>query len=289
MLAYLRLVSNHDDDNALLRVVNVPRREIGPGTLETLGKFAQELQCSLFAAAKSEHLKGILSTRRWNFLNQFCTFIEAIPELIETQGLENSLQHMLHQMDYQAWLMETSASEKTAEFRWRNVQDLMGWIVNMQTDSEGQPQELAVIVNKMMLRDRLERQEEEEETDEVQLMTLHSAKGLEFNQVYLVGMEEELLPHKSSIEEDQIDEERRLAYVGITRAKKKLTFSMAKNRKRYGEWYQCQPSRFIEEMPEEDLVWEGAHSLPITEEQRQEKNKAQIANLRLMLKNKKKD
>ncbi len=287
ILSYLRLVSNHDDDNAFLRIVNVPRREIGPGTLESLGKFAGDQQISLFQAAKNINLSGVLSPRRINLLSKFCEFIEFIPELIETQGLEKSLQHLLKQIDYQTWLTETSASQKTAEFRWRNVQDLVSWINKMQTDDEGQTQDLATIVSKLMLRDLMDRQEQDEQTDEVQLMTLHSAKGLEFNQVYLIGMEEELLPHKNSIEEENIDEERRLAYVGITRAKKNLTLTLAKNRKRYGEWYSCQPSRFLDEMPQSDLNWEGSRSKPLTEQQQKQKNKAQIANLRLMLKNNK--
>ncbi len=283
IMSYLRLISNHDDDNAFLRVVNVPRREIGPGTLETLGKFASEHQLSLFSAAQSEHLTGLLSPRRIRLLNIFVSYIESLPKLIEEQGMEKSLQSLLHATDYQAWLIETSASEKTAEFRWRNVQDLTGWINKMQVDDDGQIQDLATIVNKLMLRDILDRHQEEDEENEVQLMTLHSAKGLEFPRVYLVGMEEELLPHKSSIEEDQIEEERRLAYVGITRAKEVLTMTMARNRKRYGEWYMGESSRFLDEMPQEDLVWEGSRAEPLSETDQQQKNKAQIANLRRML------
>jgi ATP-dependent DNA helicase Rep len=106
----------------------------------------------------------------------------------------------------------------------------------------------------------MERQEEEEETDKVQLMTLHASKGLEYPHVYIMGMEEELLPHRNSIDDDNIEEERRLMYVGITRAKRVLTLTYAAKRKQYGEIFNTTPSRFLEELPQEDLVWQGVKS-----------------------------
>ena len=120
-----------------------------------------------------------------------------------------------------------------------------------------------------MLRDMLDRNEKEEDSNEVQLMTLHAAKGLEFHHVYLVGMEEEFLPHKSSIETDDIEEERRLAYVGITRAQKTLTFTLCKKRSKYGEVVSCEPSRFLDELPEEDLDWDIKRK-PLSEEEQKQ-------------------
>ena len=128
----------------------------------------------------------------------------------------------------------------------------------------------------------LERNEEDDNDNMVQLMTLHASKGLEFPHVFLVGMEEELLPHTTSIEEDNIEEERRLAYVGITRAQQTLTMIYARQRKRYGEMQVMEPSRFLLELPQEDLVWEEDQQ-PATEEERQEKGRRNLAKIRGML------
>ena len=113
-------------------------------------------------------------------------------------------------------------------------------------------------INRLLLRDLLEQQQEEEASqDRVQLMTMHAAKGLEFPHVYIIGMEENLLPHRVSVEEDNIEEERRLAYVGITRARETLTMTHALKRRQYGEMVSCEPSRFLSELPPDDLMWEG--------------------------------
>jgi len=126
-------------------------------------------------------------------------------------------------------------------------------------------------VARLILLDLMERQEEEDDSDKVQMMTLHASKGLEFPHVFLMGAEEELLPHRNSIETDNIEEERRLAYVGITRARKTLTITLAKQRKQYGEVVDCMPSRFLDEIPQSDLEIEGL------EESRQKDNRARGA------------
>ena len=138
--------------------------------------------------------------------------------------------------------------------------------------------DLAQVINQLLIRDM---QKQEEAQDAVQLMTLHSAKGLEFSQVYIVGMEEDLLPHRSSIEEDSVEEERRLCYVGITRARHNLTMTLAKRRKRFGESGPTQPSRFLEELPNQEIDWPDALE-ELTEEQQQDKNafyREQLASL----------
>jgi ATP-dependent DNA helicase Rep len=143
-----------------------------------------------------------------------------------------------------------------------NVEILLGSIESslQKAREEEDDATLETAINKLILRDLLEQQDEAEETNKVQLMTLHSAKGLEFPVVFIMGMEEELLPHRNSIDSDSIEEERRLAYVGITRARQLLTFTLARQRKQYGEQLQTTPSRFLDELPQELLEWEGRPS-----------------------------
>ena len=141
---------------------------------------------------------------------------------------------------------------------------------------------LSAIVNRISLLDRLDRDDDDASNDCVRLMTLHAAKGLEFPHVFMVGMEENLLPHRTSIEEGSLEEERRLAYVGITRAQKTLTLTYARKRKRAGEWQNCEPSRFLSELPVEDIKWEkpGATVDPA---ERAERGQAHLTNLRGLL------
>ncbi len=134
----------------------------------------------------------------------------------------------------------------------------------------------------LSLMDMLDRENDDDTSGKVRLMTLHAAKGLEFRSVYLVGMEEELLPHRNNSEGSGLEEERRLAYVGITRARDQLCLTYAMSRTRYGERMECVPSRFLEELPEELLDWEGRGE-PATQDERRTLNRNAIANLRGLL------
>ena len=145
-----------------------------------------------------------------------------------------------------------------------------------------EPMTLTQVVTRFTLRDMMERGESEEELDQVQLMTLHASKGLEFPYVFMVGMEEGFLPHQSSIDEDNIDEERRLAYVGITRAQKELIFTLCKERRQYGELVRPEPSRFLLELPQDDVIWEQERKV-VSAEERMQKGQASIANIRAMM------
>ena len=137
------------------------------------------------------------------------------------------------------------------------------------------------MINKLILIDILE-QSDDSDADTLQLMTLHGSKGLEFPHVYLVGMEEELLPHRVSIDEEQIEEERRLAYVGITRAQKTLCLTLARQRRRGGEMQNCLPSRFLEELPQDSLEWFGK-SGERNEEKSKELARSHLAGLKNLL------
>jgi ATP-dependent DNA helicase Rep len=168
---------------------------------------------------------------------------------------------MITDIDYESWLHQNSASTKAAEKRMENVyylvESLQKTLDKTADDDEGEEARIEDAIAKLVLRDLLERQEEEEVTDQVQLMTLHASKGLEFPHVFMVGMEEELLPHRNSIEDNNIEEERRLTYVGITRAQRTLTMTLAATRKQFGEMSETTPSRFLDELPREDVEWEN--------------------------------
>jgi len=193
------------------------------------------------------------------------------------------LRDFIKAMGYEEWLYEQSTSPKAAEMGMANVSTLFAWVDNMlKGDDLEPPMTLPEIVNRLILRDMMERGEDDVEADQVQLMTLHASKGLEFPYVFMVGMEEGMLPHKSSIEEDNIDEERRLAYVGITRAQKELVFSIARERRQFGEVIQPEPSRFLYELPQDDVEWEFQKKKASPEE-RKEKGAKGIANLRDLL------
>ena len=283
IMAYLRLLVNQDDDNALLRVINTPTRGIGRVSLEKLGNLANHNRTSMFEAAFDPNLQDVLSGKALVSVEQFSRWIvELSDRAVRGDGIA-TIREMIKAMGYEEWLYESSTSPKAAEMGMANISTLFGWISDMLEGSElDPPMTLQEVVNRLILRDMMERGEDTEETDQVQLMTLHSSKGLEFPYVFMVGMEEGLLPHQSSIDEDNIDEERRLAYVGITRAQKVLFMTLVKERRQYGEVINPEPSRFLHELPQDDLVWE--HKKPkVSAQERQQKSQVGIANLRNMM------
>ncbi len=283
IMAYLRLLVNHDDDNAFLRVVNVPRREIGPASLEKLGTYANMRNISLFAASFELGLEQTLAGRGLNSVRGFTRWLVELKDLAERGNPVEAVRDMVREVNYEDWLYETSPSPKAAEMRMKNVSELFKWVTGwLEGDDLEEPMTLPQVVNRLMLRDMMERNEGEDEADQVQLMTLHASKGLEFPYVFMVGMEEGFLPHQVSIDEDNIEEERRLAYVGITRAQQELTFTLCKERRQYGESTRPEPSRFLDELPQDDIDWERGKR-ETNKEERQEKGKVGIANLRALL------
>jgi len=171
-----------------------------------------------------------------------------------------------------------------AERKMQNVWSLVDSIKGMidKAEEEGEEADLKAVINKLVLMDILDQQEQEDNSDRVQLMTLHASKGLEYPHVFLIGVNEELLPHATSIEEDTIEEERRLFYVGITRAQRTLSMTLGQERRQYGEKIDCSPSRFLDELPQEDLRWEGrGENKP--QEEKDAVAHAHLSNIRGML------
>ncbi len=286
MMAYLRLVVNQDDDAAFLRIVNTPKREIGTATLEKLGSLAQEKHVSLFEAIFDFELIQRVTPKAYDALQKFARWIVELNDEIQRSEPECALRSMLASLHYEEYLYEYATSPKAAEMQSKNVATLFDWVADMlKGDEFNEPMNLNQIVTRLTLRDMLERGEEEDDSDQVQLMTLHASKGLEFPHVFLIGMEEGILPHQTSIDEDNVEEERRLAYVGITRAQQNLWFSLCKERRQFGELIRPEPSRFLLELPENDLQWERDKP-PLSAEQQQAKTQSHIANLRAILRGK---
>ncbi len=259
LMAYLRLLINPVDDGAMLRVINTPRRGIGAQTLETLATYAQSRDTGLLAACSEMGLTSLLEGKALHKVQQFGRWMEDRQRALQHEPVA-AIKQLLSDIDYEDWLLQNSSSTATAERRWANVQFLIS-AIEKDVKAAGDAAEIEKIIAKLVLRDLLDRQENEEDFDRIQLLTLHAAKGLEFKHVYIIGFEEELLPHRNSVEPAAIEEERRLAYVGMTRAQQTLTLSYAARRKKYGEVVACEPSRFLEELPQQFIVWPAKTAL----------------------------
>ena len=259
IMAYLRLLINPSDDAAFLRVVNTPRREIGPSTIEKLSEYATMRGISMLSATTEMGLEQQLTPKAVDRLRRFGNWLERITRNAYTDDPIAAIKEMIEDIDYEGYLHQDSGTPHQAERRMKNVYFLVDQIQKMIDKAEEIGDECTIedAVGKLILRDMLEQQEQEDENDQVQLMTLHASKGLEFPHVYIMGMEEELMPHRNSIEADTIEEERRLMYVGITRAKRTLTLTYAGKRRQFGEAMDTTHSRFLDELPPDDIIWEG--------------------------------
>ena len=281
IMAYLRLIINQNDDNAFLRIVNVPRRKIGTSTLEALGSYATEREISLYSACEEMGLAQRLPESAITRLREFTQWLDGMRRRCYEDDAIAAVKQLCNDIDYLDWLIQNSSSVAVAERRMNNVHTLIASLEQNLNDEE-RDESFEEAISRLVLRDLMERQADEEESaDQVQLMTLHAAKGLEFPHVFMIGMEEGLLPHQNSIDDDMVEEERRLCYVGITRAQRTLTMTYCAKRKSFGEFTSCDPSRFLAELPQDDVEWEGrADADPA---QNQKRGGETLASLRDML------
>ena len=273
LIAYLRLLMNEDDDLAFIRAITTPRRGIGAGTLEALGSYAGRRHVSLFAATFEEGAAQALNARQLEQVQEFGNFINRLQYRATREPASRLLEDLLAAIRYEAWLFE-HLDPREAESKWNNVRDFVGWL-GRKGDEDGK--NLIELTQTIALISMLDKNDSE--FDGVQLATLHASKGLEFKHVFLVGVEEGLLPHQSSIDEDKIEEERRLMYVGITRAQRSLNITWCERRKAGKEARTCEPSRFIEEMGGDVKVNDRKSNVPVSKEE----GRARIANLMAML------
>ncbi len=281
IMAYLRLLVNPADDTALLRIINTPRRGIGSTTLEKVTNLAAQHKTSLLETLFSDALASLVNTKQHNALKQFAERMVSLGDDAQRGDAVAAINTLLEEIGYQRWL-SASGDESAAERRWENVQGLIDWIEALAQspveDGETDSNSLSAIISQVMLSDILDKQKQDADNNEVNLMTLHASKGLEFKHVFIVGVEEEILPHRVSVAEDAIEEERRLFYVGITRAMQTLTLSHCKVRKRFGETVSCDPSRFLEELPADEVQWQD--QVEVSEAEKQQTGKSHLAMIR---------
>jgi ATP-dependent DNA helicase Rep len=251
VLAYLRLVANPDDDAAFLRVVNVPRREIGATTLEKLGELAQSKHLSMLHAAHSPAALQQLAARPAAALAGFINLIEVLTQAARHAKAAELVDETLKRTRYAEHLAHATKNPVLQERRLDNVRELVGWFRAMDA-GKARAGDLAAQLALLNHADR------DDGGDAVRMMTLHAAKGLEFRCVHIVGCEDGTLPHEGAIDEGRLDEERRLLYVGITRAKELLHLSYSTQGRRYGQVFKQKPSRFLDELPAAELRRDGA-------------------------------
>ncbi|MDO7215769.1 DNA helicase Rep [Acinetobacter nosocomialis] len=286
VMSYLRLIINPEDDSAFLRIINTPKRAIGPVTLEKLGLFAQENNLSLLGASSDQRLSMVLPKKAETQLHEFADFIATFTrELLEDDEPVPKVRQMMNEAGYIDYIREQSATPAQEKSKLDNIENLFTSIQNLINRAEDVDEKnIESVIRKLVLLDLLEQQQEEEDTDKVNLLTLHAAKGLEFPYVYIMGLEEELLPHKNSIAAETIEEERRLMYVGITRARQGLTLTLAEQRKNGGQMKQMTPSRFLDELPQDELEWLGRKKKIAANVDPKEQAQQYLANLKALLK-----
>ena len=285
LISYLRLIANEDDDPAFIRAATTPKKGIGNTTLERLGEFASSHKKSLFAAAFEGDFQRDIGNKQLEDLLNFCQFITKLQARAVRDPAGEVLNDLLTTIQYEAFLYDAE-EPRAADSKWKNVMDFVGWLTKKGEGStdfglEADQKNLLELTQMVSLMSMLEGRDEGE-VDAVKLSTLHASKGLEFGHVFLIGVEEGILPHQVSIDAEQIEEERRLMYVGITRAQKSLNISWCKKRKRAGEIQMCEPSRFIAELPKDDLRHFGNPFNKDSETSR-DFGKSKMANIRAML------
>lgn len=268
-LAYVKIMINPHDDISLLRIANVPARGLSDATLERLLASSQEHHCTVFSAMKKNEVLAGFNTRTQEAIGEFLNLLHDFQLRLHSVG-SSSLSSWAEQlMDHTGYYQELRRSEKqaeTAENRIRNLKDLIATLD--RAEPEASPTERVQSFLEELALDREREDEDASHGDAVTLITMHSCKGLEFPRVHIVGLEDGLLPHSRSKLEGTLDEERRLFYVALTRARDHLRLSYCESRRKYGQLTPCYPSPFIYELPPDLIESDDEQSRrPVTPEQ----------------------
>ncbi|WP_216797506.1 UvrD-helicase domain-containing protein [Candidatus Vallotia tarda] len=306
--AYLRLIANHDNDPAFIRAITTPRRGVGNTTLQILGSFASQAKVSLFEAVYMGGVETRISQRQIEPMRVFCDFIQRIAAQAITDSATSLLDYLMESIQYEQHLYNT-LDNRHAQIKWVNVLEFIKWLKKRGTKPELNAIKLNITVSKAdrsgvnnandneqykYISDNSDKLADsgknlleliqivalmsvldgkDENPDAIRLSTIHASKGLEYSHVFLVGVEEGILPHYGStddklIKPTQIEEERRLMYVAITRARRSLHLNYCKKRKRAKVTSVCQPSRFIKEMHLDNALPSMPDEIPITPKER---------------------
>ncbi|MDR2872787.1 MAG: UvrD-helicase domain-containing protein [Xanthomonadaceae bacterium] len=273
-LSWLRLLSNPDDDAAFLRAVQSPKREVGATSLAKLAELAHQVHLPLSRTAESIGALKQLPSRAANGLNEFNTILHALRQQAATLPAGELVRRLSERSGLLAMLRAQSKDQAGFERRRANLEELAEWF-------ESGPNGSAVgdLAAQLAL---LSRNDKDDGGNQVRLMSLHAAKGLEFRYVFIAGCEDGTLPHEAALEEGSLEEERRLLYVGITRTKEALWLSYSRETRRFRELIRLQPSRFLDELPAAELQRDGAD--PVADvERRKERANASFAAIQALL------
>lgn len=250
LLAYLRLIANNDDDLSLARIINEPKRNIGASTFEKIATYAIENDLSIFKALYEVSSIG-LTPRAMNALENFRNLIEGFSKMQDYLSVTELVEEVIEKSGYRAMLEKENTIE--SQSRLENLEEFLSVTKAFEERSEDKSL-VAFLTDLALIADIDSLDEENNSNESIVLMTMHSAKGLEFPVVFIIGMEENIFPHSRSIGvKEELEEERRLAYVGITRAEERLYLTCASFRTLFGRPNSNPPSRFIDEISEDIL------------------------------------
>lgn len=255
IISYLRVITNHDDDINLLRIINVPRRGIGRAAIQVINEEAEKLGSTLWTAIQSlvQTEDSAASENLKEDLQDFVNLIESNRQkLLSGRGLSKKVREMVEEINYKDYLItEYSKSEKAVRFKLKNIELLLEMMERWEIDPDNTNPSLFNYLNRITLMSR-DNGDDENDKGKVNLMTIHASKGLEFPVVFIAGAEEGLIPHQRSVDENSgnVEEERRLFYVAITRAREKLIISSCQKRRKMQAIIECEPSRFLDEIPQ---------------------------------------
>lgn len=255
IISYLRVIANHDDDINLLRIINVPRRGIGRAAIQVINDEAEKLGSTLWTAIQSlvQTEESGASENLKEDLQDFINLIESNRQkLLSGRGLSKKVREMVEEINYKDYLItEYSKSEKAVRFKLKNIELLLEMMERWEIDPDNANPSLFNYLNRITLMSR-DNGDDENDKGKVNLMTIHASKGLEFPVVFIAGAEEGLIPHQRSVDENDgnVEEERRLFYVAITRAREKLVISSCQKRRKMQAIVECEPSRFLDEIPQ---------------------------------------